>query len=307
MKILVTGCVGFIGSHVCERLLSNGYEVIGLDNQQNQRNLNLLIKFPNFTWRQEDILTSDVILSFKPSIVIHLASLTGVRDSLNQAEKYCDINIKGQIHLLDQAVKAGVSYFLYASSSSVYGENTKVPFDENDPTDHIVSPYALSKKCMEEFAHLYYRLYGLSVVGFRFFTVYGPRGRKDMAPDRFLRAIHNNEPIHLFGDGTALRDFTYIDDIVDGIMKCISSLKDSIDEIYNLGSESPISLSEFIKICERVVGKTANIIQEDSFKGDAPCTFSSTKKAHQDFGYKASWTIEEGLRKTYQAIKDHLS
>ena len=253
MKILVTGCCGFIGSHLCEKLLKNDFEVFGIDIMNNyydinkkKNNLKILIKYKKFYFSKEDICNTKIISEWKPNKIIHLASMAGVRYSIENPKIYIKTNIEGFIHILEEAVKNNIKNIVYASSSSVYGLNEKIPFNEDDEIKTCNSPYASSKMAMELFAKTYTQLYDINCIGLRFFTVYGPRGRPDMAPYKFLKAISEGKKFKKFGDGTTSRDYTYVDDIVDGIIKASNCGKKN--EIYNLGNSSPISLNKFIEV-----------------------------------------------------------
>ncbi len=307
--ILITGCAGFIGSHLCEFLLNNtNYSIHGLDNLdpyysvgKKKNNLKILEKYSNFKFYLEDIKTTKLITNLKPDLVIHLASLAGVRNSIEEPKRYADINIIGLINLLEQF--RGLSNlenrkFIFASSSSVYGNNTKVPFNETDEINKINSPYAASKKAMEIYGQMYAQLYNLNIYPLRFFTVYGPRGRPDMAPYKFLKRIINNEEIIKYGKGDSFRDYTYISDIIDGIYGCINLNKKGY-HIYNLGNGNPLTLNEFIKTCEIVSGKKANIKEIEDQKGDVFGTYCCTKKAEKDFNYKSKIKLIEGLEKSF--------
>ena len=231
-KILVTGCAGFIGSHTCERLLKEGNRVMGIDNlndyydvERKTKNLEVLKKYDNFYFIKDDIRTTTVINDWKPDFVCHLASMAGVRYSIEHPEIYVDVNIKGFINILEQCRKVGVKQIVYASSSSVYGLNKKVPFSEEDSIETLNSPYATSKMAMELYAKTYSQLYDMNLIGLRFFTVYGPRGRPDMAPYKFLKAISEGEEFQKYGDGTSSRDYTYVDDIVSGVVSSLQNKK----------------------------------------------------------------------------------
>jgi len=312
-KVLVTGCAGFIGSHVCERLLQMNYIVLGIDNLDpyydislKNHNIKLLKKYAQFHFLEEDIRNTQSISNFKPYKVIHLASLAGVRQSIINPKIYCQVNIEGFIHIMEECVKNDVSHVVYASSS-VYGLNKNMPFSEEDVIDSCNSPYACSKRSMEIFAKMYYQLYTISNIGLRFFTVYGPRGRPDMAPYKFLHAIQNGEPIKKFGKGYSYRDYTYIDDIVDGIISAFINNKQKGCEIYNLGNHHSISLNEFISTCEKVCGKKAIIQECEEQIGDVPYTDANNSKAQQDLNYYPKIDLESGLKKLYESIKNEKS
>ena len=304
--ILVTGCAGFIGSHTTESLLRQGYKVIGIDNLNNYydvdiklKNLDILRKYPDFTFQVDNICDTTVISDFNPTKVIHLASMAGVRYSIKNPDLYEKVNIGGFINILQECVKNKVKQIVFASSSSVYGLNTKVPFEEDDPILTCNSPYACSKMAMEIYAKTYSQLYGLSCIGLRFFTVYGPRGRPDMAPYKFIKAIITGKEIEKYGDGTSSRDYTYIDDIVSGIIGALHNVKQKRFEIYNLGNSTPVHLNQFIHLCEKVAKKKALIHNVASQLGDVPHTYACIQKAVDDLDYCPKTTLEQGLQKLY--------
>ena len=306
MKVLVTGCAGFIGSHTCEYLLKRGDEILGIDNlndyydiERKKENLEVLNKYENFEFKKEDIRTTKVIEEWKPDKICHLASMAGVRYSIEHPKLYIDVNINGFINILEQARKVGVKQIVYASSSSVYGLNKKRPFSEADPIETPNSPYACSKMAMELYAKTYHQLYNLNLIGLRFFTVYGPRGRPDMAPYKFLKAIKDGTKFYKYGDGTSSRDYTYVSDIVSGVVASIDNKKKLKCEVYNLGNSSPVSLNEFIELCEKVVGKKANYEQIGNQLGDVPHTYADISKAKRDLYYEPKVKLEDGLSLMY--------
>lgn len=308
MKLLLTGVAGFIGSHLARALLLAGHKVIGIDNlndyysvERKLKNLKELTHFTNFVFIKNDALTTTAIQDHKPEVVVHLAAMAGVRYSLQNPTTYVRNNVEVQTHLLLESVKHNVKRFIYASSSSVYGKNSKVPFNEEDTLNSINSPYAATKRCCEIVADLYNRLYSLPAVGLRFFTVYGPRGRPDMAPYKFLYAIKNNIPINKYGDGTSSRDYTYIDDIVSGIIAAINHTNTD-HTIYNLGNSSPVTLNEFIRLCEKVTKKNAIINQMGDQQGDVPHTYADISKAKKELNYEPQTPLEEGLQKTLNSL-----
>lgn len=307
MKILVTGCAGFIGSHTCLKLLKNKDNIVyGIDNfdpyydvQLKKDNITLLSKSSNFVFRENDIRDTTIISEIKFDKIIHLASMAGVRYSIENPKKYIDVNVNGFIHIMEECVKNGVKHIVYASSSSVYGMNKKIPFSEDDVIATCNSPYACSKLMMEVLAKTYYQLYGITSIGLRFFTVYGPRGRPDMAPRKFLNAIASGKPIDKYGDGTSYRDYTYIDDIVDGIIGSMNNSNNLQYEVLNLGNDQPITLNKFINSCEEVTGKTAIINQMGEQKGDVPYTHANITKAKTLIGYNPKISILDGLSKAF--------
>ena len=310
MKILVTGCAGFIGSHTCEYLLKRGDKVLGIDNLNNYyaverklENLAVLKKYEHFEFRKEDICDTNSISEWKPDKICHLASMAGVRYSIEHPKLYVKVNIEGFIHILEESRKNKVQQIVYASSSSVYGLNKKVPFSEDDTIATPNSPYASSKMAMELFAKTYHQLYNLNLIGLRFFTVYGPRGRPDMAPYKFLKAIEDGTTFQKYGEGTSSRDYTYVDDIVSGVVASLDNKKQVKCEVYNLGNSSPVSLNKFIGLCEKVVGKKANYEQIGNQLGDVPHTYADISKAKRDLDYEPKVGLEDGLNKMFTPFK----
>ena len=287
--ILVTGGAGFIGSHTCERLLKEGHTVVCADNfndsyDPKQKRDNIL----------DDVKLARLFKEHKISKIIHLAARAGVRPSLREPCLYFDVNVKGTINLLELAKQQDVENFIFGSSSSVYGNSSKVPFSETDATESQISPYAASKKCGELLCRTYSEIYGLNITCLRFFTVYGPRGRPDMAPFKFFDSIYNGREIEMYGDGTSERDYTYIADIVDGIVRALD--RKFRYEIFNLGGSDPISLRRFISVIEEVAGKKAHIIQRPIPLGDVQRTYADISKAGRLLGYKPKTDITEGMR-----------
>ena len=306
-KILVTGCAGFIGSHVCEYFLKRGNRVCGIDNLNDYydvgrkiKNLEVLQKYNNFEFRKEDICNTKIITEWTPDKICHLASMGGVRYSLQHPKIYAKVNIEGFIHILEESRINGVKQIVYASSSSVYGLNEKIPFSEKDTIETCISPYATSKLAMELYAQTYHHLYNLKMIGLRFFTVYGPRGRPDMAPYKFLKAISEGTTFLKYGDGTSSRDYTYIDDIVDGIVSALDNKKNVKCEIYNLGNSNSITLNDFIALCEKVVGKKAKYKQLKNQLGDILHTCADISKAKKYLEYEPKMKLEVGLRMCIQ-------
>tara|TARA_B100001248_G_C27365930_1_gene449011 strand:- start:559 stop:1551 length:993 start_codon:yes stop_codon:yes gene_type:complete len=305
MKVLVTGCCGFIGSYVTLNLLKNDYQVIGVDIMNDyydinikEINKNILSEYENFYFYKEDVIDSDIIERVKPDKVCHLASMAGVRYSIENPILYVKNNIEAFVNLLDQSVKNNVKNFVYASSSSVYGLNEKVPFCESDVVNSCNSPYAASKRSMEIFANTYNQLYSLPLIGLRFFTVYGPRGRPDMAPYKFLDSILNDKRFKKYGDGRSLRDYTYIDDIVDGIISALDNKNNLSCEIFNLGNSKPVSLNSFIECCEEVTGKKAKYDIIENQLGDVPLTYADIEKSRKLLNYSPKVSLKEGLNRT---------
>lgn len=306
--VLVTGAAGFIGSHLVERLLKLGYGVIGLDNFDSY--YDPAIKRENvraFAGRCRvivgDIRDSDLIRHIFAendiTRVAHLAARAGVRPSLQYPLLYQDVNIGGTITMMEAASTRGVEQFVYASSSSVYGLNARVPFSESDKVDYPASPYAASKAAAELFCRSYNHLCGLPVKALRFFTVYGPRQRPEMAIHLFTRMIETGRAIPFFGDGSSQRDYTYIDDIIDGVVAALVS-PDRSFEIYNLGNSYPVSLDYLIRALEKATGKEAALERLPMQPGDVPITCADISKAGKDLGYRPKTTIEEGIGKFLQ-------
>lgn len=304
-SIIVTGCAGFIGYHLCKKLLSRGFKVVGIDNVNDyysttvkEKNINALREFINFRFLREDVIDTSAIEHINPDVVVHLASMAGVRYSIENPQTYIDNNISGFINILEQCKKIKVKRIVYASSSSVYGLNVKVPFSEDDPINNCNSPYACSKYAMETFAGTYQQLYNIETVGLRFFTVYGPNGRPDMAPYKFLKSIKNDKLIEKYGSGTSSRDYTYVDDIVDGIVGAMFS--NTINKrVYNLGNSDPVSLNAFIKLCENICRKDAIVKMNPMPLGDVPHTFADITHAKRDLGYDPKTTLYEGMSQMY--------
>lgn len=301
--VLVTGCAGFIGSHLVEKLIKKKYKVIGIDNfntyydpKIKERNIASFAKSKNFKLYKGDILDEkfleDVFLKNKIDYIVHLAARAGVRPSIDEPLLYADVNKTGTLNLLTYAVRFKIKKFLFGSSSSVYGNNEKVPFSEDDYISSITSPYGASKRAAEVFIETFSKMYKLKSIILRFFTVYGPRGRPDMAPYIFTKEVIEGALIQQFGKGSS-RDYTYIDDIVDGILLALES--DLSFEIINLGNSKPIELSDFIKTIERVTGKKAVVEITESRAGDVTRTWASVEKARKLLDWKSKIDLEEGL------------
>lgn len=313
MKYLITGAAGFIGMHVAKRLLQQGHEVVGLDNLNHyylpalkEYRLAQLTPFPNFRFVKLDLADREGMAALfaakKFQRVIHLAAQAGVRYSLENPFAYLDSNLTGTMTILEGCRHHPVEHLVYASSSSVYGANAKVPFSETDMVDSPVSLYAATKKSAELMTHSYSRLYGIPTTGLRFFTVYGPAGRPDMAPWLFTEAILKGEPIKLFNHGKMQRDFTYVDDIVEGVLRIQNVIPDGETpcQLFNIGNNQPIELARFIKAIETACGCKAEKIYLDMQPGDVPRTFADTTKLEQTVGYKPATKIEDGVAEFVQ-------
>ncbi len=315
--ILVTGAAGFIGSNLTDRLLAAGHRVVGFDNfcdfyapTVKRRNLERAMPHAGFELVEADIRDRQAVLDtfrqFKPHAVVHLAAMAGVRPSIERPDYYTAVNLDGTVNLLDAAVIAGSAKFLFASSSSVYGNNEKVPFAEDDRVDFPISPYAATKKSGELIAHSYHHLHQLPIYCLRFFTVFGPRQRPDLAISKFLRLVAADKPIPVFGDGSTSRDYTFIDDIVSGIIAAMDRCGQPDApryRIYNLGGNHPISLSELIATVEKVVGKRAAIDRQAMQAGDVERTWADLSRSKAELGYAPVTTIEEGIRKQWQWLE----
>jgi len=319
---LVTGAAGFIGYNLCLRLLKAGYKVSGIDNMNpyydvklKEARLGQLTVYDKFTFYQEDLsdrtAMADIFRRNRFDVAVNLAAQAGVRYSLENPHAYVDSNIVGFVNILEGCRHNKVGHLVYASSSSVYGANTKMPFSVHHNVDHPVSLYAASKKANELMAHTYSHLYGLPCTGLRFFTVYGPWGRPDMALFLFTKAIMENSPIKVFNHGRMQRDFTYIDDIVEGVIRIMGQLPDpnpawsGMDpdpgtsygpfKIYNIGNNNPVELIDFIKVIEKALGKDAEKEFLDLQPGDVPATYADIDDLMQAVGFQPETSIEEGI------------
>lgn len=314
--VLLTGAAGFVGFHTAKQLLERGYRVIGADNindyyspEWKKENLAELRRAENFVFYETDILNMealrDVFSKEHPDTIIHLAARAGVRPSIEQPLLYTQVNILGTQHILELAREYKIGRVVYASSSSVYGNQSKIPFSESDPCTEPISPYAVTKRSTELLAYTYSHLFGIETIGLRFFTVYGPNGRPDMAPYLFTKALLTGEPITRFGDGSTARDYTYIDDIVDGVTACLTAEFPEKAEIINLGNNSPVQLKDFIATLEEVTGKKANITQKPLQPGDVQQTYADISKAQKLLGYQPKTSLKEGLTKFVTWYKEY--
>jgi len=332
MKILITGAAGFIGFHLSTLLLDKNYQVIGIDNLNDYYNpklkedrLAILGQNNNFIFHKVDLKdkaeVDKIFEAYRPEYVINLAAQAGVRYSIKNPYAYVDSNLVGFMNILEACRNYPVKHLLYASSSSVYGGNKVAPFSTNHNVDHPVSLYAATKKSNELMAHTYSHLYGIPTTGLRFFTVYGPWGRPDMAYFSFTKDIIEGNPIKVFNYGKMERDFTYIDDIVEGIYKLLDVIpkpnsdwdetKDDIStsfapyKIYNIGNNQPVQLMKFINILEEKIGKKANKIYMDMQPGDVLRTYADVSDLEKEIGFKPSTSIEEGLGKFVDWYKEY--
>lgn len=333
--ILVTGCAGFIGFHVCLRLLKfNQYKIIGVDNlnpyysvKLKQDRLKILLAHKNFIFYKISLerrnKVEDIFKQHNIRYVLHLAAQAGVRHSLKDPYSYIDSNIVAFINLLECCRQTGVEHLIFASSSSVYGLNTKMPFSVKDNVDHPISLYAATKKANELMAHTYSYLYELPCTGLRFFTVYGPWGRPDMALFKFTKAIIEDRPIYVYNYGKMERDFTYIDDIVEGIIRVMTRIPEPNPhwsseypdpsssvcpyKIYNIGNNKSVSLEKFIEIIEKSLGKKAIKNYVEMQPGDVPKTYADIEDLYRDIGFRPKTKIEDGITKFIKWYVDYFN
>jgi UDP-glucuronate 4-epimerase len=310
-RLLITGAAGFIGSNLSDSMLYCGHEIMGIDNFDpfynrtvKEGNISAALTNPNFRFREGDILDSsflDKCLSeFRPEIVIHLAAKAGVGPSLLNPHEYYQVNVMGTLNLLEAMRRNDIKNLVFASSSSVYGNNQKIPFSETDTVDSPISPYAASKKAGELLCHTFHHLYQFNIICLRFFTVYGPRQRPDLAIHKFVRAILNDEAISIFGDGSNSRDYTYIDDITDGINMAV--LNCSGFEIVNLGGSQPVALLQLVSLIEQSTHKKAKINFLPMQKGDVNRTSADISKAEMILNFSPKVNIETGISKYIESL-----
>lgn len=321
-KILVTGAAGFIGFHLAKRLLERGDEIVGIDNMNDyytpklkEARLAQIVNHPSFKFIKGDIADRELMPRLfedeKFDKVVNLAAQAGVRYSIENPFAYVDSNLVGFANILECCRHNGTKHLVYASSSSVYGGNKKVPFSEEDKVDNPVSLYAATKKANELMASCYTKLYGFPATGLRFFTVYGPWGRPDMAPILFATAIRDGKPIKVFNNGDMMRDFTYVDDIVEGIIRVLDSKGDeapkegeTLHAVYNIGCSNPVKLMDFIDTIEEAMGKKAEKIMMPMQPGDVYQTYADTTRLEQDMGYKPHVSLKEGIGEFIGWFKD---
>jgi UDP-glucuronate 4-epimerase len=307
MKLLITGVAGFIGSHLAARLSARGDQLLGLDNFDetlypaalHRRNLALLEGGLDFV--EGDILDGELIdrlfAEHGLDAVVHLGALAGVRPSLAQPKRYQRVNVEGTLNLLEACRTYRVPRFVFASSSSVYGAHSTVPFCESDAAVRPASPYAASKRAGELYCATYSDLYGMATTALRFFTVYGPRQRPEMAIHKFARLIAEGKPVPFYGDGSSARDYTFIDDIIDGVVAAIDRAKPGGHRVYNLGGSRTTSLARLVELLEQGLGKRAILDRQPDQPGDVPITFADLTRATAELGYAPKVPIEEGIRR----------
>jgi UDP-glucuronate 4-epimerase len=313
-RILVTGGAGFIGSNLVDRLLALGDEVTAIDNfdpfyprARKQANLRDALAHPRFRLVEADIRDAAVVQQTvhetRPEVVVHLAARAGVRPSIDDPALYVAVNVQGTAHLLDAVCRLDPkSRFVYASSSSVYGDRADAPFRETDRIDRPVSPYAASKAACELLAHTFHHLHGLPVTGLRFFTAYGPRNRPDLAIRKFADLIERGEPVPMFGDGSTRRDYTFVADIVEGVVRAIERCTGH--HLYNLGHSEPVELRRLIGLIGEALGKTPVIHQLPEQPGDVRQTFADCRRAAEELGYAPTTPIEVGLARFVAWLRD---
>ena len=331
-RLLVTGAAGFIGYHLCERLLSAGDEVVGLDNLNDyydpklkEARLAKLKSKPGFRFLRVDLGDRTGVEKIwrenRPEVVVHLAAQAGVRYSLTHPHTYAKSNLEGMLDVLEACRAEKTGHLIFASSSSVYGLNESMPFSERDNVDHPVSLYAATKKSNELMAHCYAHLYGIPCTGLRFFTVYGPWGRPDMAYYKFTQAILEGREIELFGDGKMRRDFTYVDDIVEGVVRLTHhpaqpnphwsgknpdpATSPAPYRIYNIGNNQPVELGRFVAAIEAATGKKAKIVKKPIPPGDVVATAAKVDDLEKAVGFRPQTSIEEGMKKFVEWYREY--
>jgi UDP-glucuronate 4-epimerase len=308
--VLVTGAAGFIGSHAAERLVAAGHRVIGIDNfsdfyDRAWKELNLRELVANHGDRVDvdeiDITDGEkieqIVKLARPAAILHLAAMAGVRPSIESPAYYARVNVEGTTHLLESARRHDVGRFVFASSSSVYGNLKRVPFREEDDVGEPVSPYAATKRAGELICYTFHHLYKLPVACLRFFTVYGPRQRPDLAIHKFTRLIDQGRPVPFFGDGSTSRDYTFVDDTVSGILAGLDRIPDYRYRVYNLGGSSPVTLLELVEAVQKAVGKPAELERQPAQPGDVDRTYADISLAQQELGYRPGTTLAQGLAK----------
>lgn len=308
-KILVTGCAGFIGSHLTEKLLAEGYQVIGIDNFDpfydkalKVQNLSYFIDNPAFTFIELDLRDYDSLIKKIPDgiqLITHLAAKAGVRPSIENPREYMQVNVSGTNNILEAMLVKGIKKLFFASSSSIYGNQKEIPFKENKIEYQPISPYAFNKLSCELMNYTYHHLHNLDIINARFFTVYGPRQRPDLAINKFVRLIDENKAIPMFGDGSTSRDYTFITDTIDGVVKSIDYLlnNDHVFETFNLGNNTPIKLKELIHTISTAMKKDVAINQLPMQEGDVDITYADISKANKLIGYQPKVKLSEGIQR----------
>jgi UDP-glucuronate 4-epimerase len=314
MKVLVTGVAGFIGSHLAARLGARGDAVVGVDNFDETlypaalHRRNLAHVAAHVAFHEGDFVDAAMVDGLfsaqRVDVVVHLGALAGVRPSLAQPKRYQRVNIEGTLNLLEACRAHDVRRFVFASSSSVYGAHNAVPFSERDPAVRPASPYAASKRAGELFCSNYSDLYGIATTALRFFTVYGPRQRPEMAIHKFARLIAAGQPVPFYGDGSSARDYTFIDDIIDGVVAAIDRCDGGVHRVYNLGGARTTGLSRLVELLEAGVGKPAILDRQPDQPGDVPITYADVTRAGAELGYAPKIPIEAGIARFCAWLKE---
>jgi len=315
MNILVTGAAGFIGSHVAEVLLARGDTVTGLDNfndyydpARKRANAALLAAAPRFTLYEADVRDAEgmerICAEGRFDALVHLAAMAGVRYSIERAPLYVDVNIHGTVNLLEGARKAGVLHFVFASTSSVYGRTDRLPFREDDPLGRPLAPYPASKIAGEVMGHAYHNMFGLSFTGVRFFSVYGPRGRPDMMPYQITDSIVHDREFALYEAGEMYRDWTYVGDIVAGVVAAVD--RPMGYEVLNLGRGEPVRMRDFVELVEELVGKEARMSTPPAPASEPPITYADVSKARALLGYEPTTPVTEGMRRFWEWYRENV-
>ena len=313
--MLVTGAAGFIGSNLCERLLRDGYEVVGIDNfndyydpARKRANVSNLSQHDRFTLYEADLCDQQamnrIISEHGPAAIAHLGAYGGVRYSIGRAKLYTDVNIVGSVNVLEAAREHGVGQFVFASTSSVYGKTDRLPFTEDDPCNHPLAPYPASKKAIEAMGYSYHNLHGMNFTAVRFFSVYGPRGRMDMMPYMTLDSVVHGKTIKLFDAGQMQRDWTYVDDIVDGVVRAMVTPLGY--GILNLGRGEPVLMAEFVRIIERLVGRSAKLETPAAPASEPKITFADIGRARDRLGYDPQTSIFDGLSRMWDWYRSEI-
>ncbi len=309
MKVLLTGVAGFIGSHAAEALLARNDIVVGVDNfndyyspARKRANVAPLLSKANFTLHETDIRDRDEIERICAQggfdVVLHLAALAGVRSSITNGPLYAEVNVLGTVNLLEAARKAGTPHFVFASTSSVYGRSTRIPFREDDPLGHPLAPYPATKIAGEVMGHAYHNLFAISFTALRFFSVYGPRGRPDMMPYHVTECIVKGQEFTLYEGGQMHRDWTYIDDIVAGILAALD--RPMGYQVINLGRGEPVLMADFVRLAERLVGKTARVLTAPAPPSEPPITYADVTRARDLLDYHPRVSVDEGMRRFWE-------
>lgn len=317
--VLITGAAGFIGSHLAAALVARGRRVVGLDNfdpfyDRAIKKHNIATLDPSlFTFVECDIRDAEAVSrvtdTHRPGVIHHLAALAGVRSSIEQPARYASVNLDGLLTVLEAARRCDCRQLLFASSSSVYGDNSKAPFAEDDPVNAPISPYAATKRAGELLCHTYSHLYGLSIGALRFFTVFGPAQRPDLAISSFMRRIAASQPVPMFGDGTTSRDYTYIDDIIAGVLAAHRVIADSDDgffRIWNLGGSHPVTLSEMIRAIADVIGRKPRIDQLPMQPGDVQRTWADLTRSRAELDYEPATSFHDGLARQWSWLQQYM-